>query len=149
MARQSKHKWAGTTAAIVGSGALSLGVAQADVSTTKVDAAPAPTRSGVTGEATLELRKGRIFLIEAGQEAHELFLQVGGQADLLRRLVDDAGRSGPVRISPLVVADGAGGVQWVRPRQPAPDEGSGSAKKASASEQSDPKPKAQGDKNAH
>ena len=54
MARQSKHKWAGTTAAIVGSGALSLGVAQADVSTTKVDAAPAPTRSGVTGEATLE-----------------------------------------------------------------------------------------------
>ena len=45
-----------------------------------------------------------------------MILQGGANPDLLKQLVESAGNSGSVVTSPLVVADGGGGVQMGRPK---------------------------------
>lgn len=137
MARHTVRKWGGRTAFVLGSGALSASLAQADIPNSAA-ADGGVSWTTIRGEATLELHEGRIFLIEPGRQAEELFFNDNSKTDRLRQLVEEAGRSGPVRISPLVVADGAGGVQWVRPKQSDPGSAPANTRKASAPEQGTP-----------
>ena len=136
MARQNGRNWAGTTALVLGTGALSIAASHADVPRTAVDrvTGSSAVHSGV-GDVVVEVREGRIFLIEPGRAAEELILQGGANPDLLKQLVESAGNSGSVVTSPLVVADGGGGVQWGRPKRTGASTSPTNTEKASAADE--------------
>jgi hypothetical protein len=138
------RKLVGRAALLLGSGALSAAASHADVPKAGIDTAAPRAPEVRPGDVFLELREGKLFLIEPGQAAEELVTDAQPNGELLRRLVESAGGRGPVRVSPLVVADGAGGVQWVRPKQ------SGGAAKPAATEKAptDGATKASSDSNA-
>ena len=141
MARENGRNWAGTTAFVLGTGALSIAASHADVPRTAVDGPALSAVHSRAGDVVVELREGRIFLIEPGREAEELIMQGGANPDLLKHLVESAGTSGSVVTSPLVVADGGGGVQWGRPKQTGASTSPTNTQKASAADVTKPSSK--------
>ncbi len=86
MARQNGRNWAGTTAFVLGTGALSIAASHADVPRTAVDGPGSSALHSRAGDVVVELREGRIFLIEPGRQAEELIMQDDANPDLLKRL---------------------------------------------------------------
>lgn len=114
MARRPTTKWlrlAQHSAVLMGVGALSAGTAQAMLKTQ----ADGRTLRGTGVGVSLHLQGGRVYLTEHGRAPQELVLS-GKEGEALKRLLETRSAAEPVRVTPMIVADGAGGVQWVRPR---------------------------------
>jgi hypothetical protein len=72
------------------------------------------------GQVLVRLENDKIYFSQdAGQTFQELQLKGTPEAARLKQLLQRGDRSGPagvVKVSPTVVADGAGGAQWARPK---------------------------------
>lgn len=73
------------------------------------------------GEVLIKLENDQIYFSEDdGLSFQELELMATPQATNLKRLLRESDRSEPgrpVKVTPTVVADGAGGAQWARPKE--------------------------------
>src|SRR5690348_8830436 len=73
------------------------------------------------GEVLIKLENDQIYFSEdAGLTFQELELMGSPQATNLKRLLRESDRSKPgraLKVHPTVVADGAGGAQWARPKE--------------------------------
>jgi hypothetical protein len=119
----------------LGTAALLLGLGAA--------AAPGTARAGVppAGDAVLiRLHAGEVQMSEAGGPFQALPGADTAAGGRLKSLLEQRARTGAtevLRIDPMVVADGAGGIQWVRPphdaAQPPPGQAEPDAVHAPAS----------------
>jgi hypothetical protein len=110
--------------ALVGAGALFASGARATVSDAASDEFGAANAGRYrAGEVLVKLENHNIYFSQdAGQTFQELAPTATPEATRLKRLLEQGDRSGghgAVKVRPTVVADGAGGLQWARPR-PAP-----------------------------
>ena len=129
-------KWlrlAQQSAVLMGVGALSAGAAQAMLKTQADDGAIRRTDAPVS----LQLRDGRVYLTEYGRAPQELVLG-DKEGEALKHLLQAKSASGPVDVTPMIVADGAGGVQWLRPKRDSPNAGATGTEKASTTNKANP-----------
>jgi hypothetical protein len=102
---------------LLGVSALVSHGARATVPDASVD--PDRQRSQI-GQVLVRLENDKIYFSQdAGQTFQELRLTGTPEAARLKQLLQRGDRSGAgavVKVSPTVVADGAGGTQWARPK---------------------------------
>jgi hypothetical protein len=105
-------------------------VTRSQAHATSVEVGPVPLSdlsSGLSGEVLVKAKNGEIYLSEDGTRFEELPLEASPEADDLLRLLQHAtvaGSSDAIRVSPMIVADGAGGFNWARPSNEGASDGS-------------------------
>jgi hypothetical protein len=107
--------------ALLGAGALLTYGARATVSGgSNEEFGSASAARANAGEVMLKLENDNIFFSQdAGRTFEELELAATPQAARLKQLLRKAGASGRdnvTKVAPTIVADGAGGLQWARPK---------------------------------
>jgi hypothetical protein len=107
--------------ALIGAGGLFASGARATVSDAASDESGAANAGRhLTGEVLVKLENDNIYFSQdAGRTFQELEPTATPEATRLKRLLEQGDRSGAhgaVKVRPTVVADGAGGLQWARPR---------------------------------
>ena len=112
---------------LIGAGALFAGNAKATIAAGSNDELSSTDAARLRcGEVLLKLQDDNIYFSQdAGLTFQELELTATPEAGRLKLLLEQRRNSGQglaVKSKPMVVADGAGGVQWVRTRQSATTE---------------------------
>jgi hypothetical protein len=107
---------------LFGAGALLAYGARAAVSDGSgdgFDQARADQHGSRIGEVLVKLDNDQIYFSQDAGRTFQELPTAATQATRLKRLLQQGDRSGPggaVSVSPTVVADGAGGSQWARPK---------------------------------
>ena len=125
---------------LVGVGALFSYGARASVPHGPGEEAEAGTAQQRGAEVLLKLENDNIYLSQdAGQTFQELELGMSPEVRRLKRLLEHGavpdGES-PVKVGPMLVADGAGGLQWARPKTAKPTDGFDRAQQVTTGERS-------------
>ena len=122
-------------ACLLGAGALvGMPAARADIRTPPHYGAPDASRAAADGAVLIRLNEGKVQISDRGARFVDLPDQQSAELAHLRQLLrrhPGLVGSSAVMINPFLVADGAGGVQWVRP-PPAADQAARTTNRASA-----------------